>query len=163
MRERGIDAWGIENNRAIHGKTPKALKKYNKLGSITDMPFKAGSFDFVFETSLCHLSDKQAARAVREFNRVVTIGGRVRLGDLGHVAGADRPLRPVARGEEARHLVGMVRIVLRQRLRPVDAPPRCMDAVWAATLAANKGPGQWYVDADSLRYSFFDKVADEDE
>ena len=38
-----------------------------------------------------------------------------------------------------------------------------MDAVWAATLAANKGPGQWYADADSLRYSFFDKIADEDE
>jgi hypothetical protein len=36
------------------------------------------------------------------------------------------------------------------------------DAVWAATLAAGKGPGNWYMDADSLRYSFFDKVADDD-
>ena len=36
LRERGIDAWGIENNKAIHAKTPKALKKYNKLGSIVD-------------------------------------------------------------------------------------------------------------------------------
>ena len=34
----------------------------------------------------------------------------------------------------------------------------CTDALWAATLAANKGPGQWYADSDSLRYSFFDKV-----
>ena len=38
----------------------------------------------------------------------------------------------------------------------------CIDAVWAATLAANKGPGQWYTDADSLRYSFFDKVEDDE-
>ena len=38
----------------------------------------------------------------------------------------------------------------------------CTDAVWAATLAANKGPGQWYADADSLRYSFFDKVESDD-
>ena len=38
-----------------------------------------------------------------------------------------------------------------------------MDAVWAATLAANKGPGQWYVDRDSLRYSFFDKDDGDDE
>ena len=30
LRERGIDAWGIENNRAIHAKTPKALKKYQQ-------------------------------------------------------------------------------------------------------------------------------------
>ena len=32
-----------------------------------------------------------------------------------------------------------------------------MDELWAATLAAGKGPGQWYVDRDALRYSFFDK------
>ena len=34
----------------------------------------------------------------------------------------------------------------------------CTDALWTLTLAANKGPGQWYADSDSLRYSFFDKV-----
>ena len=38
----------------------------------------------------------------------------------------------------------------------------CTDALWAATLAAHKGPGQWYADADSLRYSFFDKVEADD-
>ena len=38
----------------------------------------------------------------------------------------------------------------------------CTDALWAATLAANKGPGHWYADSDSLRYSFFDKVAADD-
>jgi hypothetical protein len=38
----------------------------------------------------------------------------------------------------------------------------CTDALWAATLAANKGPGRWYADSESLRYSFFDKVDDED-
>src|SRR6266702_2403964 len=74
LRERGIDAWGVESNRFIHARTPKALKKYNKLGSITDMPFKAGEFDLVFETSLCHLGEKQVARAVRELNRVVKTG-----------------------------------------------------------------------------------------
>src|SRR6202012_3033825 len=30
LRARGIDAWGIENNRAIHARTPKELKKFNK-------------------------------------------------------------------------------------------------------------------------------------
>src|SRR5258708_2116150 len=74
LRERGIDAWGIENNRAIHARTPKALKKFNKLGSIVDMAFKDDEFDFVFETSLCHVAEKQALRAVRELNRVVKTG-----------------------------------------------------------------------------------------
>ena len=43
LRERGLDAWGIENNRYIHGRTPKALQKYNRLGSVVDMPFKDGA------------------------------------------------------------------------------------------------------------------------
>ena len=74
LRDRGIDAWGIENNRTIHAKTPKALKKFNKLGSVVDMPFKDDEFDFVFETCLCHVAEKQVPRAVRELNRVVKSG-----------------------------------------------------------------------------------------
>src|SRR5260370_42204299 len=42
LRSRGIDAWGIENNRAIHASTPKSLKKFNKRGSIIAMPCRAG-------------------------------------------------------------------------------------------------------------------------
>ena len=38
------------------------------------MPFKDDEFDFVFETSLCHVAEKQVARAVRELNRVVKTG-----------------------------------------------------------------------------------------
>ena len=38
------------------------------------MPFKDGEFDFVFETSLCHVAEKQVPRAVRELNRVVRPG-----------------------------------------------------------------------------------------
>ncbi len=66
LRERGVDAWGIENNRAIHARTPKDLKKYNLYGSITDLPFKDGQFDFVYETSLCHVTDKQVVKAIGE-------------------------------------------------------------------------------------------------
>lgn len=38
-----------------------------------------------------------------------------------------------------------------------------LDAVWKRTLAARKGPGDSFDDAESLRYSFFDKVDDEDD
>jgi hypothetical protein len=38
----------------------------------------------------------------------------------------------------------------------------CTEELWAATLAADKGPGRWYADSDSLRYSFFDKVEADD-
>ncbi len=162
LRERGIDAWGIENNRGIHAMTPNALRKYNKLGSIVDMPFRDGEFDVVFETSLCHVATKQAARAIREVNRVVTTG--MMLGSVtSDMAPALIDRYDLLRGvrkfgtwwEWSELFFGNGFDLAMHR-------NECLDAVWAATLAANKGPGQWYADADSLRYSFFDKVEDED-
>lgn len=163
LRERGIDAWGIENNRIIHAKTPKALKKYNKLGSILDMPFKDGSFDYVFETSLCHVSPKQVVRAIRELNRVVKTGlvfGSI-TSDMASVVidryDLLRGVKKLGTWWEWSELFFGNGFELSMHRKD------CTDALWAATLAANKGPGQWYADADSLRYSFFDKVEDEDD
>lgn len=163
LRERGIDAFGIENNRAIHARTPKALRKYNKLGSITDMPFKDGSFDFVFETSLCHVSPKQVVRAIRELNRVVKTGlvfGSITSDMASVVIGRYDLLRGVKKlgtwWEWSELFFGNGFDLSMHR-------KDCTDALWEATLAANKGPGQWYADADSLRYSFFDKVEDGDD
>jgi SAM-dependent methyltransferase len=162
LRDRGIDAWGIENNRAIHARTPKALKKYNKLGSIVDMPFKDGEFDFVFETSLCHVAEKQVPRAVRELNRVVKSGlvfGSV-TSDMAPALIDQydllRGVKKLGTWWEWSELFFSNGFDLSMHRRD------CTDALWAATLAANKGPGQWYADSDSLRYSFFDKVAAND-
>lgn len=163
LRDRGIDAFGIENNRAIHARTPKALKKYNKLGSITDMPFKDGTFDFVFETSLCHVSPKQVVRAIRELNRVVKTGlvfGSI-TSDMASVVidryDLLRGVKKLGTWWEWSELFFGNGFDLSMHRKD------CTDALWEATLAANKGPGQWYADADSLRYSFFDKVEDEDD
>ena len=162
LRERGVDAYGIENNRFIHAKTPKAVRKYNKLGSIVDMPFKDGEFDIVFETSLCHVSKKQAVRAIRELNRVVAKG--LMFGSItSDMAPALIDRYDLLRGvkklgtwwEWSELFFGNGFDLSMHR-------NDCTDALWAATLAANKGPGQWYADSDSLRYSFFDKVADND-
>jgi SAM-dependent methyltransferase len=163
LRERGIDAWGIENNRAIHAKTPQALKKFNKFGTILDMPFKDGEFDFVFETSLCHVGEKQAIRAIREVNRVISTGlvfGSITsdltpaLIDRYDLLRGVKKLGTWWEWSELFFGNGFDLSVHRND---------CTDKVWAATLAANKGPGQWYADADSLRYSFFDKIEDDDE
>jgi monoamine oxidase/SAM-dependent methyltransferase len=158
LRARGIDAWGIENNRAIHAKTPKELQRYNRLGSIVDMPFKAGEFDFVFETSLCHITEKQVPRAIRELNRVVKTGlvfGSVTSDMSPALIDRYDLLRGVKKlgtwWEWSELFFGNGFELSMHRCE-------CTDALWTATLAANKGPGQWYADADSLRYSFFDKV-----
>jgi protoporphyrinogen oxidase/SAM-dependent methyltransferase len=162
LRERRVDAYGIENNRYIHGKTPKALKKYNKLGSIVDMPFKDGQFDIVFETSLCHVSKTQVVRAIRELNRV-TKAGLVFGSITSDMAPALIDRYDLLRGvkklgtwwEWSELFFGNGFDLSMHR-------NDCTDALWAATLAANKGPGQWYADSESLRYSFFDKVDDDD-
>ncbi|MBU6458313.1 MAG: FAD-dependent oxidoreductase [Bradyrhizobium sp.] len=162
LRARGIDAWGIENNRAVHARTPKGLKKFNRLGSIVDMPFKDEAFDFVFETSLCHVAERQVVRAIAELNRVVKSGlvfGSV-TSDM-EPALIDqydllRGVRKLGTWWEWSELFFNNGFDLSMNRRDTT------DALWVATLAANKGPGQWYADSDSLRYSFFDKVEADD-
>jgi SAM-dependent methyltransferase len=162
LRERGVDAWGIENNRFIHARTPKELKKFNKLGSIVEMPFKDGEFDFVFETSLCHVAEKRVVKAICELNRVVKTGllfGSV-TSDM-PAALVDRydllrGVRKLGTWWEWSELFFSNGFDLSMHRRD------CTDALWAATLAANRGPGQWYADSESLRYSFFDKIEADD-
>ena len=162
LRDKGIDAWGIENNKYIHGRTPKALAKYNKLGSIVEMPFKTGSFDFVFETSLCHVAEKQVGKAVAELNRVVKTGlvfGSV-TSDMAPALidryDLLRGVKKLGTWWEWSELFFGNGFDLSMHRKDVT------DALWTATLKADKGPGNWYADSDSLRYSFFDKVSDEE-
>jgi SAM-dependent methyltransferase len=162
LRARGVDAFGVESNRAIHARTPKDLKKYNVLGSITDLPFKNGQFDFVYETSLCHVGDRQVVKAIGELRRVIRKGfifGSI-TSDLS-AALIDkynllRGVKKLGTWWEWSELFFSNGFDLSMHRRDVT------EALWEATLAANKGPGQWYADADSLRYSFFDKTSDDD-
>jgi SAM-dependent methyltransferase len=162
LRERGIDAYGIENNRAIHAKTPEALKPFNVFGSIADMPFADEEFDFVFETSLCHVSERQVKRAVRELHRVVKTGlvfGSV-TSDL-EPALIDR--YDLLRGvKKLGTWWEWSEIFFNNGFDLSMNRKDCMDEVWAATIAAGKGPESWYTDPESLRYSFFDKTEIED-
>jgi hypothetical protein len=125
LRERGIDAWGVE-------------------------------------TSLCHLGEKQVVRAVRELNRVVKTGfvfGSV-TSDMAPALidryDLLRGVKKLGTWWEWSELFFGNGFDLSMHRRD------CTDALWAATLAANKGPGQWYADSDSLRYSFFDKIEADD-
>jgi monoamine oxidase/SAM-dependent methyltransferase len=162
LRARGVDAWGIENNRAIHAHTPKELKKFNQLCSIVDMPFKDGEFDFVFETSLCHVADNRVVKAIRELNRVVKTGLV-----FGSVT-SDMPANLIDQYDLLRGVKKLgtwwewSELFFSNGFDLSMHRHDCTDALWAATLSANKGPGQWYADSESLRYSFFDKVEDDE-
>lgn len=162
LRKRGVDAWGVESNRAIHARTPKELKTYNILGSITDLPFKDDEFDFVYETSLCHVPDKQVVKAIVELRRVIRRG--LMFGSITSDLAAAlidkynllRGVKKLGTWWEWSELFFSNGFDLSMNRRDVT------EALWEATLAADKGPGKWYADADSLRYSFFDKTSDDD-
>lgn len=162
LRQRGIDAFGVENNRGIHAKTPAAVKPFNKLGSVVDLPFDDDAFDFVFETSLCHVAENRVVKAIRELHRVtrtgVVFGSVTSDMDPGVIDRYDllRGVKKLGTWWEWSELFFGNGFDLSMHRND------CGDALWEATLKAGKGPGRWYGDADSLRYSFFDKVDDED-
>ncbi len=162
LRALGVDAWGVDNNRAVISQTPAELAAYNQYGSITQLPFDDDSFDVVFETCLCHLSDRQVRRAIQELHRVVRRG--VMFGSVTSDMAPDlidrydllRGVKKLGTWWEWSELFFRGDFDLSMHRHDVT------DRVWQATLDAGKGPGEWFADADSLRYSFFDKVADED-
>ena len=162
MRARGIDAWGIENNRAIHARTPKALQKFNKLGSIVDLPFKDESLRLRVRDQPVPCRGKAGRPAIGELNRVVKSGlvfGSV-TSDMAPALidryDLLRGVKKLGTWWEWSELFFNNGFDLSMHRRDTT------DALWAATLAANKGPGQWYADSESLRYSFFDKVEADD-
>ncbi|AMJ60351.1 FAD-dependent oxidoreductase [Bosea sp. PAMC 26642] len=158
LRDLGIDAWGIEKNRYIHAKTPAHLRKYNRCGTVADLPFKTRSFDVVYETCLSHLSPRRVKAAISELHRVCRRGvyfGSVTSDLTSQVCDRYDLLRGVkklATWWEWSELFfdEDFDVALEQRDR--------LDAAWQRTLAAGKGPGQWYEDAESLRYCFFDRL-----
>src|ERR1700739_3168449 len=127
------------------------------------MAVKDGEFDILFETSLCHVAEKQVARAVRELNRVVKTGlvfGSV-TSDMAPALidryDLLRGVKKLGTWWEWSELFFGNGFDLSMHRRDTT------DALWAATLAAGRGPGQWYADPESRRYSFLDKVADDEE
>jgi monoamine oxidase/SAM-dependent methyltransferase len=153
LRRRGLDAWGLEKDRDIFGRTPPALRRFNRRGSITRIPFDDNSFDVVIDTCLCHV--RRVRRAIRELHRVA------RRGVLFASVTADlnpdvldqydllRGVRTLATWWEwsDRFFEAGFELAVSDRAR--------LDALWEKTVAAGRGPGAWFEDSESLRYCFF--------
>ena len=67
LRALGVDAWGVENNRAIHAKTPAELREFNRLGSVNKLPFEDGAFDLVL--------NRHGGFRAAEMHRILQPGG----------------------------------------------------------------------------------------
>jgi len=158
LRALGVDAYGVENNRYIHNKTPEALRKYNLFGSVTDLPFKAGAFDFVYETCLAYVPPRQLNTAIGELHRVVKKG--VYFGSVTSDMNTDicdtldlmRGVRKFSTWWEWSDLF------FEQDFDLAIEDDALLETLWERTLAANRGPQHWYDDMESLRYCFFKRM-----
>ncbi len=163
LRERGVDAWGVENNRFIHARTPEAVKRYNKFGSVLDLPFDDDYFDFVYETCLCHVSPRRVDGAIEELHRVAKTG--VIFASVTSDLTSDviddfdllRGVKTLSTWWEWSERFFEAGFGL--ALEEIEN----LDALWAMAEAAGKGAGKWYEDAESLRYCFFTKLDEEAE
>jgi hypothetical protein len=160
LRARGIDAWGIENNRAAHAQARRRrCKSTISLGSIGRSAVQEREFDFVYrdEPVPCHGCagpDRACANCIRVVKTGLVFGSvtsdlPAALIDQYNLL---RGVKKLGTWWEWSELFFNSGFDLSMNRRDVT------DALWEATIAANKGPGHWYADADSLRYSFFDKT-----
>ncbi len=158
LRERGIDAWGVENNRYIHAKTPEKLKKYNVFGSITDLPFKDGSFDFVYEDCLAYVTPRRINAAVSELHRVTKKGVYFASVTSDHNSD-DCDCFDLLRGvKKLATWWEWSEIFFNNDFDLAIDDDDLLRRIWDRSLQAKKGPGDWYDDEESLRYCFFTRL-----
>ena len=163
MRKRGIDAWGIENNIHIHGQTPEAVQEFNILGSVTDMPFEDGEFDFIYDTALCHVAPNRVEWAVEEMRRVAKHG--IFFASMT----SDLPSEIIDRWELMRGVKRLGTywewsdIFFENDFEMAINDDALLEKLWARTLESGKGPGFWYDDAEAIRYSFYTRLESEED
>lgn len=163
MRKRGVDAWGIENNIYIHGRTPEKLQEFNILGSVTDMPFEDGEFDVIYDTALCHVAPNRVEWAVEEMHRVSSAGVYF------HSVQSDLTSAIIDRWDLLRGVKRLGTywewsdIFFDNDFEMAIEDERLLDRLWKRTVEAGKGPGFWYDDAEAIRYSFYKRLESEED
>jgi monoamine oxidase/SAM-dependent methyltransferase len=163
LRKRGVDAWGLENNIYIHNQTPEDVQQFNILGSVTDMPFEDEEFDFVYDTALCHVAENRVDWAVEEIHRVAK--GGIFFASMT----SDLPSAIIDRWDLMRGVKRLGTywewsdIFFESDFEMAIADDGLLAKLWDRTLAAGKGPGFWYDDAEALRYSFYTRLESEDD
>jgi monoamine oxidase len=158
FRDLGVDAWGLESSKYIHDKTPEALKKYNKLGSIQDIPYGDEQFDYVYETALAYVNPRFTHKTVAEIHRVSKKGvffGTI-TSDLSNQIfdkyDLMRGVKKISTWWE------WSEIMIENDFDFAVTDLTLTEVIWQRTREAGKGEGKWYEDAESLKYCFFKRL-----
>src|SRR5580658_7078829 len=153
----GIEAWGVENNKYIHSRTPAKWRKRNLLGDLRKLPFPDGYFAFVYETCLAHIPEVQLGMAIRELHRVCRRG--VIFASLTSDMNPELFKRDLLVGVTALMPTwewGELFTANGFGIAATDADT--LDRLWRCEEKYNEGDDPWYPDRDSLRYCFYNKL-----
>jgi protoporphyrinogen oxidase len=152
----GINSWGIENNRYIHKKTPKHLRKKNVFADVCDIPFVDDFFAFTYETCLCYVPEITIDKAIKELYRVTKYG--VIFGSIS----ADLPKNAIKASEAfdgvmtRRSTQEWSELFLRNGFRLGLNDREILKQIWKTERKINDGK-PWYPTKESMRYLFYTK------
>jgi monoamine oxidase/SAM-dependent methyltransferase len=153
----GIEAWGIENNKYIHSRTPARWRKRNLLGDIRKLPFPDGYFAFVYETCLAYLPEDQLGIAIRELHRVCRRG--VIFASLTSDMNPELFKRDLLMGVTALMPTWeWGELFTANGFGIATADVDTLDRLWRCEEKYNEGDDSWYPDRDSLRYCFYTRL-----
>ena len=153
----GVEAWGVENSEHIHRQTPAKWKSRNLRGDVRKLPFPDNSFDFVYDTCLCHLPEGDLDQAIRELFRVCRVGL--------FYGGYSSDMTPTVIEaydiyEDATSLFTLwewSEIFMRNGFRVATSDQKRLARAWKIEVNANDGEYHWYPDPDTMRYCFYSK------
>jgi monoamine oxidase/SAM-dependent methyltransferase len=154
----GIEAWGIENNKYIHSRTPAKWRKRNLLGDIRKLPFPDRHFAFVYETCLAHIPEDQLGAAIRELHRVCRRGVIFAslTSDMNPELFRQRDLLMGVQALMPTWEWGELFTANGFGIAVTDEIT--LDRLWCCEQKYNEGDDPWYPDRDSLRYCFYTKL-----
>lgn len=155
FRAEGIDARGVENNRAILALTPAEIAQWNGEGDVRDLPFEDGAFDIVYETCLAHLPDATLPDALAELRRVARRGvffgsvtAELAFHNLPRYRLADAVPRLRGYWEWTEHF-------REAGFAPALEDPALLARLWEDVVNSGYGPTVWFEDAECLRHCFY--------
>jgi ubiquinone/menaquinone biosynthesis C-methylase UbiE/predicted NAD/FAD-dependent oxidoreductase len=153
----GVEAWGIENSPYIHAKTPRRWKDRNLLGDIRKLPFPDDAFDFVYDTCLSYVPERDLERAIRELYRVCRVG--VVFADVTTDMSLDviENYKILEAGNSLFTLLEWSEMFLRAGFRIATSDRKRLHAASKIDNDADEDDYHWYPDADSMRYCFYSK------
>jgi monoamine oxidase/SAM-dependent methyltransferase len=153
----GVEAWGVENSEHIHARTLPEWKHRNFLGDVRALPFEDDAFDFIYDTCLCYLPEKDIDAAISELFRVVRKG--VFFGGIT----SDMTKEVIERHELFRGVQTLWTTTdwserfMKHGFRMAITKPKVLDRAWKIECSSNEGDFPWYPDKGTLRCCFFTK------